>query len=360
MRKNAGILTVIAILVACGVAGCAATGTAPAGEAAPSSSSEPVAGAAWPTQLVPTSCDKLVPQSTLDGVFGAPLQLGVEIPAQYDVSRIFSAAIENSGSLSCSWGVASTSDGSNSPQAVSVVIVPRGPALLDRINAELDAVSGVGSSVSCLSEVCALRGLEGEYWIDATIWSSAHPAEGASAEMLAVFDSVVTAAQSLAPSSDPAWPAEAASWPTRCDEFVSAETLETGLNLPGATFASAFGYEGSNIALGAVLGARGLVCGIADANGAEAGRILTVPAAGDLFAAARDQQLLTGDVTAVEVAGLESGSAFVRQDPLTSTRTSLEMNDDGTWVELSYGAIGGTDSATVTQLVQLAEAIVAD
>jgi hypothetical protein len=305
----------------------------------------------WPALLVPTTCEQVIPQPIVDAVFGEPLALGYQLPGGITFG---SAAAENSGSLSCIWGAGEGGDS----KAVIVDVVPRAVEIDQRRSVELDGTP-MGAPVGlCESGSCAARGIVGEYWMEATIFAADSVAE-AQAVAQPVFDSVIAAVTALPPSADPVWPASAGSWPSSCEEFVSAETIAVALNVPGASFTSGFYYSPSNVELGEVVSARGLVCGIAPENGGRIGRLITLPESGERFAASRDQAVLSDTVEAVEIPGLESGSAFMTRHPETPASASLEMNLHGTWVLLSMstGTVEQGDSAAL--LLNLAEVLAA-
>ncbi|MGO4104160.1 hypothetical protein AB4Y63_09430 [Leifsonia sp. YAF41] len=360
MGKNAGILTALAIVMVCGVAGCAVVPpeaeTTRAATVAPTPTAEPVVEAAWPVQLVPTTCEQVVPQPTIDAVFGEPLALDYTFPSGLGTSGFGSAAAENSGSLLCVWGAGEGDE----IRAVIVDVVPRAVAIDERRSIELDG-SPMGAPVGyCEPEGCAVRGIVDEYWMEATIWGADSMAEGARPAAQPVFDSVIAAVTALAPSADPVWPASAESWPSSCEEFASPETIADALNLPGASFTTGFYLSPSNVELGEIVSARGLVCGIASEGGGRSGRILTLPESGNRFAAARDQAVLSDLFEAVEISGLESGSAFVMRNAVNPSMAALEMNLRGTWVSLSMstGTVEQGDPAAL--LLNLANALAED
>lgn len=360
MRKNVGILVTLAVLVVSGVVGCAArppeAEPTPTATVEPTPTLEPIANPAWPVQLVPTTCEQIVSQSAIDAVFDEPLLAGYQ-PTEFGQGGLGRAAAENSGSLLCIWGA-----GEGDERRVLIVnVVPRAVAIDERRSVELGGTPMGAPIGSCDAEICAVRGIVGEYWMEATIFGAdTMGAEGAPPAAQPVFDSVIAAVTALAPSVDPVWPASAESWPTSCEEFVSPETVGEALNVPGATFTTGFYYSPSNVELGEIVSARGLVCGIAPEGGGRSGRILTLPESGDRFAAARDQAVLSDTVEAVEIAGLESGSAFMTRHPETPASASLEMNLRGTWVLLSMstGTVEQGDSAAL--LLNLATALAED
>lgn len=359
--KNVGIRSALAVLLVVGMAGCAAAApmaTPSVLTSAPTNSPtpEPVT---WPVQLVPGNCDDLLPQATVNAIFGEPLQLGFQRADMAGRDGIWAAAARNSGSLECMWGVDSITENPEETHTVRVTVIPRAADIAARISSELNGQVPGEPAGGCDWDYCSSEALLGEYWVDVEVGGTGDPATVNGTGVQPAIDTVMAAVRVMPPSNVPEFPAQSASWPTFCGDFVSEQAISDALGLPSATFTVGYSYRSSNATYGAITAGGGLVCGIARDGGGRSGSILTLPASGDLFAAARDVAALSDEVEAIEISGLETGSAFVRRSPETPTQASLEMNLRGTWVLLSMGAATEQEGNPASRLIRLAEVLAA-
>lgn len=188
MRTRGGLALVAAIVVT--LTGCS-TGGQPAGSpsAVPSATASATPTAtpvSWPEPLVPTSCDALLSQETVDGVFGTPLVFGSEHPEAAGRAGLWKAAITNSGSLECVWG-AMNPDGNQDPNSgdgdawygVAVTIVPHASAIQASISAALESTKEPART-GCDWGICFSEDVINDYWVDAEVIGTGDPANGVS------------------------------------------------------------------------------------------------------------------------------------------------------------------------------------
>lgn len=362
--KNVGIRSALAVLLVVGMAGCAAAAPMATPSVAPSATSAPTPSptpepVTWPVQLVPGNCDDLLPQATVDAIFGEPLQLGFQRADVAGRDGIWAAAARNSGSLECMWGVDSVTENPEETHTVRVTVIPRAADIAARISSEIGGKVLGEPTGGCDWGYCSSGALLGEYWVDVEVVGTDDPAAISNAGAQTAIDTVMAAVRAMPPSNAPEFPSQSASWPTQCGDFVSEQAISDALNLPGATFTIGYSYRSGNAAYGAIMASGGLVCGIGSDVGGRTGSIVTLPESGELFAAARDVAVLSDEVEAIEVPGLETGSAFVRRSPETPTQASLEMNLHGTWVLVSMGVFTEQEGNPAPRLIRLAEVLAA-
>lgn len=326
----------------------------------------------WPTTLIDTSCEELIPQELVDATFGVPLVAGATDPARAPYGSFWTTVYEYAGGLSCEWGAVDPSaptedrngvDGPDNWLTVAVDLIPRGAEASERIASELGgSAPGADPAGACDFGLCSADMVIGEYWVNAFAISHADSYLPPTESEQAVFDHVASVVGGLGESRSPQLPDAASSWPSDCEGVVSREILAEALELSAPEWVPGYSYRSSNLPYGAVFGAGGQACGFAGAESGRKGSIETLPGAGVDFAVSAASALESPNVSAVEIPGLPAGSAIVRVDPMVADRADLEMNLDGTWVVMSLGgasSLGDGSLSATERLTALATAMVA-
>lgn len=308
----------------------------------------------------------------MDATFDVPLSAGAADPARASLGTFYPTAFEYAGGLSCEWGAVDPAaptedrnglDGPDNWLAVAVDIVPRAAGVAERIASDINgSVPTPDPAGSCDFGLCSADMLIGEYWVNVVAVSYADSYLPPTAAQQALFDQVATVVGGLGESAQPSLPPERSDWPSTCAEVVSAETLESTLDLTSPSWEPGFSYRSSNVSYGAVLVAGGQTCGFAGAESGRTGSIHTLPGAGPAFADSLTLARTAPGVSVVEIDGLPADSAFVRVSPTVTDRAELEMNLRGTWVTITVGGASmlGDGSLTATErVIALAAAMAA-
>lgn len=369
-ESNKPVLLAVAAAVVMVLAGCAggdAPGAVPVPPPAATStpSAEPSAEPpSWPVRLVETTCDALVPEPLRDAAFDVPLPAVAGYSDAEGARSFYTTAFENAGGLSCRWLAPAGTGDREDDRVIAVQILPRAEAARVKIAQEMDSeqVTPDGAGF-CNWRVCSVNTLVGEYWIATTVAGLPERGNepGVPAEVAGVFDAVLATMAAVPASSEPVFPADAASWPTSCEQLVPEAELGAALGMEAAAFTSGYSYEEGNVHGAAVLTAGGLVCGLASATGSRFGSIHTLPGSAASFAAARAVALESGESENVQILGLSAEDAFLTQRQDIPGSAVLSINLGGTWAELSMaGAVHGESERPASErLTWLAEYLAA-
>lgn len=313
----------------------------------------------WPVPLISVGCDDLVPRAVRDGLFGQTLHPTPGWSNGADAQNFSVTAFTNVGGLSCAWRGEPGTDNPEDEMLVVVQVLPRSGVAAARIAEEMDSIQVTSdANQSCDWRSCSLNTVVAEYWIGATVHGLPEPTDttGVPASVTSVFESVLATMRAVPASAEPVMPGDAASWPDSCAQLIPASALPSALGFDGASFATGYAYEGSNVGSGAILTAGGLVCGLSDGAGSRVGAMKTLPASDGAFENARASALQNAAGEGVQVDGLGADDAYIYQPDSVSGRVTVNLKLDGTWIELSMvdDASDGTEISTTDRLLRLA------